>query len=130
MSTRLVAMPVQWAELSDIDDVTPINDNDSDCLSDLYAVLKKHGKADRFGINLIHKHFDILDDEVLLEITDKKERTLTLRPAKRGSSAVERTVETSWVLSEDGNQKVTAQCYIRCVRNIHGNHENGGHYWA
>ncbi|WP_374138117.1 MULTISPECIES: hypothetical protein [unclassified Sphingomonas] len=130
MSVQVALMPVQWADLKDIEDVDPINSADDECLREIYDVLKRYGKSGRFGINLIHKHFDMNDDEVLLEITDKKERSLVLRPAKRDSAAVQRTVETSWVLSEDGNQKVTAQCYVRCVRNIHGNHENGGHYWA
>jgi hypothetical protein len=37
-------------------------------------------------------------------------------------------METSWMLGEDGNGRVQAWCERHCVRNIHGNHETGGHY--
>ena len=130
MDTQIAMMPVQWADLKDIDDVEPVGSADEACLKDLHAVLRQHGKFDRFGISLVHKHFDMDPEEVLVETTDKHNRTLTLRPMDRRSAEARNTVETSWILSEGTDRTATSQCYVRCVRNIHGNHENGGHYWA
>lgn len=130
MTTTLVMQPMEWATLDDIDDVEPIGTADADCLSELYAVLKRHGKHERFGLTLLHKHFPINDDEVMLEHTDTQGRRLELRPAKKDSAEVARSVQTSWRLTGDASTETNTACYVRCVRNIHGNHENGGHYWA
>ena len=122
--------PMDYALLEDIDDVEPINAKDADCLKELYGVLKRHERHERFGVTLLHKHFPLLDDEVMLEHTDSKGRRLELRPAKKDSPEVARSVQTSWKLTDDLGAVTNTACYVRCVRNIHGNHENGGHYWA
>lgn len=126
----LVMRPMKWAPLENVDDVEPIGAADADCLRELHAVLKRHGREERFGVTLLHKHFPMNDDEVLLEHTDATTRSLTLRPAKLDSAEVARSMQISWKLTEDQGAVTNTACYVRCVRNIHGNHENGGHYWA
>src|SRR4051812_15073087 len=74
--------PMQWADLKDIDEVEPIGESDSECLAEVREVLKKHGKRDRLGVALLHKHFDMAGDEVLVEYSDKEERVLTIKPVK------------------------------------------------
>jgi hypothetical protein len=130
MVNTLVMQPMDWASLSDIDDVEPVGVDDTACLQELYAVLKRHGKHERFGVTLLHKHFPVNDDEVMLEHIDSANRRLELRPAKKDSPEVARSVQTSWRLTEAVGPQPNTACYIRCVRNIYGNHENGGHYWA
>lgn len=129
-ATVLQMRAMNWTPLADIDDIEPIGASDADCLGELYAVLKRHGMHERFGVTLLHKHFALNDDEVMLEQTDAVNRRLELRPAKLGSAEVERSMQTSWMLTEDHGAVTNTACYIRCSRNIHGNHENGGHYWA
>jgi len=61
MNTLAVA-PVQWSNLRNIDDVQPVNDGDTDCLVEIREVLRRHGKLDRFGVALLHSHFDLAND--------------------------------------------------------------------
>ncbi len=72
----------KWSNLLGVDEIPKISDADIECLNEVRAVLKKHNQLERFGISLLHKHFDIAEDEFLLETTDVTERTQLIRPAK------------------------------------------------
>jgi hypothetical protein len=82
MST-VVLESMQWAELDHIADVRPIDDADSPCLEEVRLVLQKHNALDRFGIALLHRHFELADDEMMLETTDAERREHLVRPVKR-----------------------------------------------
>jgi len=112
METAIITQPMQWASIPDIADVPPLSDRDRECLRELRDVLARHGNLDRFGLNLIHRHFDIAADECLVETIDVESRTLTVRPMKKGS--VGQAIETQWRLS-DG--EVLAVCDQQCVYN-------------
>lgn len=58
---------VQWASLQDIDHVEPVSDKDHAVLVELKEVLLKHGYTNRFGVCLLHRHYDISQDEIILE---------------------------------------------------------------
>ncbi|MEV6735857.1 hypothetical protein AB0N14_02485 [Streptomyces sp. NPDC051104] len=49
---------------------------DAEFVRDLVAVLEKHGNLDRFGLCLLHDHFPLAPDEVLVETNDLQARTL------------------------------------------------------
>lgn len=70
-------------DLPNIDSVQPFSSTDESCLKDLNEVLRKHGAVSRFGINLLHSHFEMSDDEVLLEETDVIARKQTLSVIKK-----------------------------------------------
>ena len=74
---------VVWNSLSHIADVVPIGDADAACLSEVRAVLEKHGALDRFGVALLHSHFELAEDEILLETTDLDGREQLVRPVSR-----------------------------------------------
>jgi isocitrate dehydrogenase kinase/phosphatase len=82
MST-LVLESMQWADLDHIADVRPIDDQDADCLEEVRLVLQKHDALERFGIALLHSHFDLAEDEMMLETTDAERREHTVRPVRR-----------------------------------------------
>ena len=86
-TTNLSVMPTQWARFDDIEDVEPLNDGDYACLAEVAAVLQKHGKRERFGVTLLHKHFEVEADEELVETTNVRGRTLTITPQKAGDDA-------------------------------------------
>lgn len=111
-TTRLEVAPTQWADLKDIDDVEPINDSDLECMVEVREVLKKHGKRERFGVALLHKHFGMNDDEVLVEETDREARQLTIKPSTR--EVLGKTVPTIWMLM-DGDKQVVAYCKNCCT---------------
>ena len=102
--------PIQYSDLRDIDDVHGFNESDAACLKEIEAVLMRHDRSDRFGIALLHKHFDLNDDEVLLEMCDTEARTLTLRPVQRSTDLAQRAVATIWTCGGVEAQKCTRQC--------------------
>lgn len=112
MEGVIVTQPMQWASAPDIGDVPPLSAQDRECLREVRDVLSRYGNLDRFGLNLIHKHFDISEDECLVETIDVESRTLTVRPMKMGS--VGHAIETQWRLS-DGAAYIV--CDQQCVYN-------------
>lgn len=81
MST-LVLESMQWSDLEHIADVKPIGDDDAQCLEEVRLVLQKHNSLDRFGIALLHSHFELAADEMMLETTDAERREHVVRPVK------------------------------------------------
>ena len=117
MNTLTIA-PLQWSELKDIDDVEPLNDGDTDCLVEIRAVLKKHGKLERFGVALLHSHFDMASDEIMLETTDEDSRALISTPVKE-SEAGDNKVGTIWMLRE-GDVTTMSWCRKFCKKWLMG----------
>jgi hypothetical protein len=79
MSTR----SVNWNEFGHIDEIPAETPADQACLEQIQAILERHGMTERFGVHLLHKHFDLAEDEVLLETQDPTSGTLTSRKVKR-----------------------------------------------
>ncbi|WP_150049202.1 hypothetical protein [Methylomonas rhizoryzae] len=100
MREQIAVAPMQWAPINYLQDVEPLNDQDSECLAEIREVLKKHGKLDRFALYLVHKHFDLSEDEILCEYTDPESRTLTMIP--KNKMEIPGHVETTWMLNEIG----------------------------
>ena len=80
---QLVVESMQWSALSHIADMKPIDNADAACLDEVRDVLARHGRLERFGVSLLHSHFRLDDDEVLLETTDVEKREHWVRPVKR-----------------------------------------------
>lgn len=97
--------------LPDVDDVAPLSNADQPCLTEIRAVLIKHGALQRFGVALLHEHFEVADDEILVETIDVKTRTLTSRPEKLVELSKYNSVETSWRLDD---LNAMARCTTAC----------------
>ncbi|MCE6978587.1 hypothetical protein EI534_14595 [Pseudomonas frederiksbergensis] len=111
---RIHLETVQKGALPDIDDVQPLSDTDFEVLKEIGEVLRKHKFAQRFGICLLHKHFDLQEDEELIEETDIEKRISTTR-AQKISKQSGRTIETMWRFS-NGIQ-ATTECVLKCDYN-------------
>ncbi|MDX6626734.1 MAG: hypothetical protein QOE56_1723 [Solirubrobacterales bacterium] len=97
-----------------IEAVAPLGDADREVLADVREVLAKHGALDRFALTLLHSHFDLRDDEVLVEVVDASTRTLTIRPRPEGDQRVlGDPIETSWRLDSPSGEPV---CVLYCYR--------------
>ncbi len=83
-----------------IADVQPRTDGDDPLFTELAAVLKKHNALERFGVTLLHRHFDMRPGEVLLETTDIPSRVQTIEPVPEEELAGVPYVETSWRLGD------------------------------
>jgi hypothetical protein len=90
--------PSALSQLRDIDEVEPLGPQDRACVDEIRAILAKHDALQRFGLTLLHDHFPVADDEVLVEEIDVVTRTLTSRPEKIDPD--ERVIETSWRLDD------------------------------
>ena len=106
---NLVLAAMQWKEIEDIDDAAPLNASDAACIEEIKAVLLKHNKIKKFGLTLIHSHFPIGEDEILLEKVSKSKRTLTITPVKL--TDVGNAVETQWSLDESA---AILACKVKC----------------
>jgi hypothetical protein len=106
--------PTLWASLPDISDVIPIGDADNSCLDEIRDVLIRHNAVGRFGIHLVHKHFDVNEDEVLVEYTDINSRELHCKVEKRLTKQDGNRIETMWSFIGD---KATRVCDQQCVYN-------------
>lgn len=104
--------------LPDISDVEPFSEKDRECFAEIKRVLEKHGCVHRFGVCLLHQHFDLAEDEILTESWDPATRTLTSRPVKRKEVGTSIPIQTSWRLDTE-DPKPRADCHPR---------PDGGHY--
>ena len=81
--THIAVQPLQWGNLEHIDNVRRIDDRDAECLEEIRRVLEARGCLRRFGIALLHSHFELSDDEIMLETTDVEKREHWVRPVKK-----------------------------------------------
>ena len=95
--------------LRDINDVTPLNEADASMVEEVIAVLARHNALDRFGLMLLHQHFPVAEDEVLLETTDVKARTQIIRPVPKTTLESMEYIETSWRL-DSGRPVMHCSC--------------------
>ncbi len=88
---------------------------DQPLFDEIKNVLAKHGALHRFGVTLLHKHFDVLDGERMVEVCDEETRTLTLRPTTTPLGEDEAYVGTNWRFDTD-TPKVTQLCFAECLK--------------
>jgi hypothetical protein len=107
--------PTSWSALPYMSDVQGLSEKDIPCLKEIRDVLAKHQMLERFGINLLHKHFEIKDTEILVETIDFEKRTLMTTPKDR--SVIGDCVETSWSLSENDARIACGKthCWSTCI---------------
>lgn len=116
---NIMMQPMRWSSIVDIEDVEPMGEKDSDVLKELHGVLKKHGCLERFGIFLLHKHFEMDDGEMVVEYTDIENREQQLVVEKlspENTSFSKSRIETAWKFSTDSVTSVTV-CVLRCYYN-------------
>jgi len=110
---------VQWSSLIDVDDVKPVDDQDYVVLEEIRQVLAKHGSTERFGICLLHRHFDVAPGEIAVEHTDTASRVSTVRVEQHGPEGD--YLQTMWRFGQ--TPEGTTVCVRRC-NNSGGGHKN------
>lgn len=111
---RIYLEALQRGALKDIDDVRPLDDTDYAILKELGDVLRRHKCAERFGICLLHKHFDLAADEELIEETDSDARVSVTRVQKIAAQNGD-SIETMWRYTDDIH--AITKCVKRCNYN-------------
>lgn len=112
----------QTNPLPDLSQVPLFSVSDEKCLADVAEVLKKHRCLDRFGVNLLHQHFSVGDDEVMLETNNPDDRTLRMRPVKVAEIEATHARITSWRL-DTGKPQMACICIQ--APNGHEHHSRG-----
>lgn len=118
--TTIQVQAMQWGDIPYMGGpkLEVFTSKDAECFKDLREVLLKYGALKRFGVFLIHKHFEVAEDEELTECTDHDARKLTIIPRKKAEIDPEVTIPTNWIFTE--TEEVAAAC-CTCARN------SGGH---
>lgn len=111
---------VQWSSLADVDEVKPVDDHDYMVLAEVRQVLAKHGSTERFGICLLHRHFDVAPGEIAVEYTDTEKRVSTVRVEAHGPEGD--YLQTMWRFGSSPEGVTTTVCVRRC--NNDGGHKN------
>jgi hypothetical protein len=121
-----MTLALAYADLADIDDVTPRSAADDTLFAELAAVLERHNALDRFGIVLLHSHFPVHDDEMLLETTDHQTRQQLIRPVTLNELDARAAVETSWRLGRHGETRMACNCLRSPDGKTHQGHFSTG----
>ncbi len=112
MPTNIVPLAFWLNRLTAIDQVERRLDREAALFGEIREVLKRHGVERKYGLALLHKHFDLAEGEVLVEYADAESRTLITKPAPRSAISAGGAVETVWSL-ETG--EMTKACEKFCV---------------
>ena len=99
-------------DLTHFDDLEPLSEKDIECFDEIRRILKKYDTLDRFGITLLHKHFDLNDNEMLVEELDANTRTMHISPRKPEEENLE-FFQTAWRLGE--GTEIILGCIQTCV---------------
>lgn len=106
--------------MDEFKDVDPFSADDEQLFADVREVLIRHGALDRFGLTLLHRHFEMSEDEVLVESVDADARTLIIRPERLDAGQGESPTATSWRFTADDVRPVER---LTCwpAKDRHGN---------
>jgi len=118
MATGIAA--THWAALPDVSDVQPLSAGDRAMFDEIREVLQRHQALQRFGLNLLHRHFNLEDGECILETTDTTQRRQLIEVRKLSELAGQRVIETQWVFDGGGTLYCVGFCnYNQGHRHLH-----------
>lgn len=120
-----VALSYAVNSLRDIHDVARRLPEDDAVFAEVRDVLRRHGAEQKFGLALLHKHFDLADDEVMVEFTDLEGRVQTSKPVKTNEIPDGNLMEVSWRLDDD---KLMGVCIWRCFYNQNSTPQHAGQH--
>ena len=123
-SGAVVLEVMQWAKAKDLEDTMPLDESDLLCMKAIREVLANHGKLNRFALHLTHKHFDLADDEILVEYSDEEKREQFFKVEKLDSEIVTQSIPTTWTL-ERMEPSARCVCAYRPAHGHLGRHETG-----
>ena len=125
MQHKLSIQAVGYTALPNIDDVQPLSYKDEACIREMRAVLEKYDALNRFGVTLLHDHFPVAENELLVEYADTSKRVLVTRVFPKDQVAQREVIETAWRLGARDADRV---CEKTCSWNAdQGKHKKTGH---
>lgn len=117
-------MSTKSSRLPDIEDIEPLGAQDAPFLQEVREVFERHGMFERFGLTLLHDHFDIADDELLVETCDVENRVLTSSPQHIDAAEPgDRLIETNWKFAQEGGIVAGLVCRVGCFVDLKDRHK-------
>lgn len=106
-----------YKALKDINEVEPLTDEDHETLQMIREVLRQRNAIDKFGVSLLHDHFEVNEDEMLVETTDPITRVQTIKPyrnteLKEAKILEEGYVQTNWRFDKHDPKNLI--CLLAC----------------
>lgn len=112
--------PTMWARFPDIDHLRPIDEKDLEMFQEIKTVLARYDAIERFGITLLHRHFDIKENECILEQTDVDRRRQVIEVTDSASLQKGKVIETQWAFDGGGTLGCVGFCHYNMGhRHIH-----------
>lgn len=110
---NVAIQPMQWKPIINISETEGFTALDAACFAEVRDVLSKFGLLEKYGMSLIHRHFDIEEDECLVEKVDADARTLSVQPMKKRDLQPNSTTVTMWRLTKGEKvAEIGCQCYV------------------
>lgn len=98
-----------WAEayknLPYIDDVKEYSKEDEALFKEIKEVLKKYNVLDKFGITLLHTHFLVKKDEIMVEHYNPEDKTQLTKPHPKEDIEKLGLVPISWRFTNNEGAK-------------------------
>ncbi|MEV7688879.1 hypothetical protein ACFW1F_27760 [Streptomyces bungoensis] len=98
-------MPASRSPLPPFEEAEGLGARDAEFVGDLVAVLEKHGNLNRFGLCLLHDHFPLADDEILVETSEPETRTLHTRVEKADGTRHTKPSQWRFLPHGDGERR-------------------------
>src|ERR1019366_2181840 len=107
-----------YAVLPDIDSpaMEALDDSDWECLDEIGGLLIAKGVNDRFGITLLHSHFPISDNEIMVEEPRPGERAFTLRPVEDHAAGADDRVAINLEFGAGRNDRALPMIGLEFIR--------------
>lgn len=108
--------------ITEVRPFSPHDPKDIQCFDEVRQALEKYDCLSRFGICLLHRHFDVFSDELLVESCNHSTRTLTIEAVKRANlDSKGSLIETRWNLNP--KKPIPAvSCETYCWEDSKGKH--------
>jgi hypothetical protein len=98
MPMKIVPLAFAVNRLTALDEAARRLNSEAALFREIRELLRRYGAEKKYGLTLLHKHFDLADNEVLMEYADVGNRTLITRPTPRSEVSAVNAVETVWSL--------------------------------
>lgn len=116
--SKLCIQPIEYQSIKKIEDLEPINEGDIQLMNKIRNLIIEHGAEDRFGLCLLHRHFDVGPGEYAIEESYEKDRKSVVEIKKLDKEPLiddPEYIPTTWKFTAENGTHVTL-CVKRCQK--------------
>jgi len=96
---QIIPAQLNWESMPNMGEeaLDGYTESDKPLFRDIRDSLLAYDALDKFGLFLVHKHFEIAEDEEMVEFVDFEKATIVVRPAHRSGLEMSEMVPTNWI---------------------------------